>query len=318
MPHPEPHFEPRRHPEPHAWPQERPRGHSLADRATRATAMATVAGLAALAGYTSYSHMRALAERVGEHGVDAHAFPLTVDGLDLIGVLVLLADRRTGRASGWLPWAVLTVGTLASIAANVAVAPPNPIARGISGWSAIALLAAAKLLAHLLEPAPASAAAVGDVFAHLGHTYQPSVIFDAPSVAAPAQPTGPTTPGGANPDPPPEPAATQPAGADTPAADAARRLPSGEAALQRWRHIWTATRHLDHATADTAATHGVSLRTLQFIRAAGQAGHLPTADSPPPTAIAAGPPPPAGHPPAPVSGPAGTASPAPLELAGLP
>src|SRR5256885_9927465 len=98
-----------------------------------------------------------MAQRAGEIGVDAHAFPICVDGLDLIGVLVLLADRRSRRPSGQLPWIVLTVGTLASIAANVAVAPNDTIARAISGWSAIALLAAAKMLAHLFEPTTTAA-----------------------------------------------------------------------------------------------------------------------------------------------------------------
>lgn len=130
----------------------RTRHHTLADKATRVIAVATVSGLAALAAWISYRHMLLLAERSHERGLDAHAFPLTVDGLDLIGVLVLLADRRSGRRSGWLPWTVVAIGTLASIAANIAVAPDNPIARAISGWSAVALLAAAKMLAHLFEP----------------------------------------------------------------------------------------------------------------------------------------------------------------------
>jgi hypothetical protein len=305
--HPEPHPDP----QPHPWPQQPVRGQGVADQVTRATAITTVVGLALLAGYTSYSHMRTLAERVGEHGVDAHAFPLTVDGLDLIGVLVLLADRRTGRASGWLPWAVLTIGTLASITANVAVAPANPTARGISGWSAFALLAAAKLLAHLLEPPPVPVVAGGH--AQPGHAPQPGVL-DAPGVAAPGQPTGPTPPDDAHPDRAPGFAATQPADAHTRVADAARRLPSGEAALQRWRDIWAATGHLDHATADTAAVHGVSLRTLQFIRAAGQDGHLHTPAPPP----ADSPPVITGSPPVPASWPAGPASRVPVELPALP
>jgi hypothetical protein len=235
--------------------------------------MTTVAGLTVLAGSVSYRHMVTLAQRSGQYGLDAHAFPLTVDGLDLIGVLVLLADRRTGRDSGWLPWTVLGVGTLASITANVAVAPPNPIAQAISGWSAIALLAAAKLLAHLLEPAPAS----GDTPAHAhalpGHAHQPSVVSDAPGVTTPVQPADPTTPVGHDPDPPLGLKDAQPAGTDTPVTAASRRLPSGEAALTRWRRIWAATAHLDRATPDTAAAHGVSLRTLQFIRSAGVRRH---------------------------------------------
>jgi hypothetical protein len=256
----------------------------MADRATRATAMTTVVGLVLLAGYTSYSHMRALAERVGERGADAHAFPLTVDGLDLIGVLVLLADRRTGRNSGWLPWTVLTIGTLASIAANVAVAPANPIARAISGWSAVALLAAAKMLAHLLEP-PATSA---DTVARLDDTRHHDGTLGVAAAASAA------TPVAALHDPTRAPAtaridtfalasadATEPQQPQPALRDAARRLPTSDAARNRWRDIWHATRHLDHATADAAATHGVSLRTLQFIRAAGQAGHLPAPPSPP-------------------------------------
>ena len=106
---------------------------TLADKATRVIAVLTVSGLAGLAGWISYHHMLLLARRSGHSGIDAHAFPLTVDGLDLIGVLVLLADRRTGRRSGALPWSVLAVGAAASIAANIAVAPDNVVARAISG-----------------------------------------------------------------------------------------------------------------------------------------------------------------------------------------
>jgi hypothetical protein len=215
--------------------------------------------------------MLALAERSGEYGVDAHAFPLTVDGLDLIGVLVLLADRRTGRDSGWLPWTVLTVGTLASITANIAVAPPNLIARAISGWSAVALLAAAKLLAHLLEPLPTVDEAA-DQERHSADcapvATSVAVIQDAALMPAAAAAVGVgdarPLPSGTAARPGPQPAIR----------DAARRLPTSDAARTRWRDIWQATCHLDHATADTAATHGVSLRTLQFIRAAGRAGHL--------------------------------------------
>ena len=261
---------PEHHPDDPPQPRRNPR--NLADRATRATAMTTVAGLTVLAGAVSYRHMLTLALRSGQHDVDAHAFPLTVDGLDLIGVLVLLADRRTGRDSGWLPWTVLTVGTLASISANVAVAPANPVAQAISGWSAVALLAAAKMLAHLLEPAPTT----GETHAVPGHARRPTEAFDAPAVATPDQPTLTTTPLDAHADDPRGTGHPTPPPPHNGVAALAPRLPTSDAALQRWHHIWAATRHLDHATTDAALAHGVSLRTLQFIRAAGQAGHLPT------------------------------------------
>ncbi len=250
--------------------------HAAADVATRVVAVLTVAGLAGLAGTISYQHMLLLARRHGVLGLDAHAFPICVDGLDLIGVLVLLADRRTRRPSGRLPWIVLTVGTLASIAANVAVAPNNPIARAISGWSAIALLAAAKMLAHLFEPITTTAAT-------------PPRRGTADRLTATPEPTAATPHPGAAPPQLHAPPAAPPRGATstvrgrrrrTPG-DVARRVPTSPDAYARWCTIWAATRHRPAATRDIAHTQGVSLRTLQFIRAAGEAGHLtPPPDQP--------------------------------------
>src|SRR5262252_6189183 len=95
-----------------------------ADRWIRRTAATTVAGLAGIAGALSYSHMRQLAEAHGNTGWHAHTLPLSVDGVGIVASLVLLADRRTGRRSGWLPWAALITGIAASLAANVATAQP--------------------------------------------------------------------------------------------------------------------------------------------------------------------------------------------------
>jgi uncharacterized protein DUF2637 len=81
-----------------------------ADGVIRAAAGVTVVGLAGVAGAISYSHMRGLAAAHGEAGWQAHTFPLSVDGIEIVASLVLLADRRAGRASGWLPWAALVRG----------------------------------------------------------------------------------------------------------------------------------------------------------------------------------------------------------------
>jgi len=115
------------------------------------TATATVAGLAGIAGAISYSHMRVLALEHGQSGWHAHAFPLSVDGIEIVASLVLLADRRTGRRSGWLPWAALAIGTAGSLAANVATAGPGTISRVIAGRPALALLIAVKLLSGILD-----------------------------------------------------------------------------------------------------------------------------------------------------------------------
>src|SRR5215472_1329958 len=122
-----------------------------ADKWIRRTAGVTVAGLAGIAGALSYSHMRQLAEAHGNAGWRAHTLPLSVDGVEIVASLVLLADRRTGRRSGWLPWAALLIGTAASLAANVATAQPGTVSRLIAGWPALALLIAVKLLSGMLE-----------------------------------------------------------------------------------------------------------------------------------------------------------------------
>lgn len=125
-----------------------------ADTWMRATVTVTVAGLASIAGAISYSHMRNLAAAHGETGWQAHAFPLSVDGIEIVASLVLLADRRVGRPSGWLPWAALAAGTMASLAANVAAAGTDLIGRVVAGWPAFALLVAIKLLSGLFQRRP--------------------------------------------------------------------------------------------------------------------------------------------------------------------
>jgi hypothetical protein len=141
---------------------------SRVDTAIRAAAGVTVAALAGIAGAISYSHMEGLAAAHGEHGWRGHAFPLSVDGIEVVASLVLLADRRAGRRSGWLPWAALVAGTGASFAANIAVGGSDWIGRAVSGWPAFALLTAVKLLFGLLEhpattdPAPLPVEAASD------------------------------------------------------------------------------------------------------------------------------------------------------------
>jgi hypothetical protein len=110
-----------------------------------------VATLGVIAGAVSYAHMKILAERHGETGWRAHAFPLSVDGIEIVASLVLLADRRLGRRSGWLVWAALSAGTVASVAANVAVGATDSVGRVVAGWPAFALLVAIKLMSGLVD-----------------------------------------------------------------------------------------------------------------------------------------------------------------------
>lgn len=124
---------------------------SPAGRWISGTAAATVVALAGIAGAISYSHMRQLAQDHGQARWHAHAFPLSVDGVEIVASLVLLAGRRAGRRSGWLPWAALAIGCAGSLAANVATAGPGTVSRLIAGWPALALLLAVKLLSGMLD-----------------------------------------------------------------------------------------------------------------------------------------------------------------------
>jgi hypothetical protein len=124
---------------------------SAADRAIVGAAGATVVGLAGVAGAISYSHMAELAHIHGEVGWRSHAFPVSVDGIEVVASLVLLAHRRAGTPAGWLPWVALAAGTAASVAANVAVGASDPVGRLVAGWPAVALLVAIKLLSGLLD-----------------------------------------------------------------------------------------------------------------------------------------------------------------------
>jgi hypothetical protein len=200
---------------------------SRADRAIRGLAVTTVTALTGLGVYVSYRHMLTLAHRHGVHGLDAHAFPLFVDGLDLIAILVLLADRRNHRRSGPLPWTVLVLGAVVSLAANVAVAADNWIARGISGISAVALLAAAKLLAHLFDS---------------------SVAYEPVAGAAPIEQVDPQPPyDHENGEDEPQVVTVDPVGRQGRrwlSTDASRRVPATPDAYARWRHVWHATKHL--------------------------------------------------------------------------
>jgi hypothetical protein len=127
---------------------------SVTDRVIIIAAGSTVALLAGVAGAISYSHMAELARLHGEIGWRSHAFPVSVDGIEVVASLVLLAHRRVGTRSGWLPWAALAAGTAASVAANVAVGAADPVGRLVAGWPAVALLVAIKLMAGLLDAAP--------------------------------------------------------------------------------------------------------------------------------------------------------------------
>src|SRR5262252_4990832 len=96
-----------------------------ADRWIRRTTIGCVTVLALIAGTVSYLHMHALVAQHGQPGWVAALTPLSVDGMIVAASTTLLSDSRSGSRGGGLPWALLVVGSVASLAANVASGRTN-------------------------------------------------------------------------------------------------------------------------------------------------------------------------------------------------
>jgi hypothetical protein len=90
--------------------------------------------------------MHTLVALHGQPGWVAALTPLSVDGMIVAASTTLLADSRSGHKGGALPWVLLIVGSVASLAANVAVAEPTLIGRVIAAWPSFALTASYELL----------------------------------------------------------------------------------------------------------------------------------------------------------------------------
>jgi hypothetical protein len=85
--------------------------------------------LAVIAAIVSYKHMYLLVRRYGETSWTAALLPISVDGMIAVSSMSLLMDSRHGTRSGVLPWTLLVIGSVASLAANVAVADPSAVGR---------------------------------------------------------------------------------------------------------------------------------------------------------------------------------------------
>ena len=128
-----------------------------ADRWIRRTPIGCVGLLAVIAGIVSYLHMHLLVELHGQPGWVAALTPLSVDGMIVAASTTLLAESRSGARTGYLPWALLVTGSVASLAANVAVAEPTATGRVIAAWPSFALIASYELLMRQVRRAAETA-----------------------------------------------------------------------------------------------------------------------------------------------------------------
>ena len=70
---------------------------------------------------------------MGQPGWVAALTPFSVDGMIVAASTTLLADSRSSGRGEFLPWALLVVGSVASLAANVTVAVRYWASRGTLG-----------------------------------------------------------------------------------------------------------------------------------------------------------------------------------------
>jgi hypothetical protein len=68
----------------------------------------------------------------------------------LVASLNMLVSRWDGEKAGWLTWTALALGGAASLAANIAAAPPTWTGRLVAAWSPICLAVSYELLLQQL------------------------------------------------------------------------------------------------------------------------------------------------------------------------
>ncbi|MBN1171100.1 MAG: DUF2637 domain-containing protein [Micromonosporaceae bacterium] len=113
--------------------------------------------VAAIAAWSSYSHMVHVALAFGERPEVAYALPFSVDGMLVVSSVVMVDDKGRGLRVRPVARLAFTAGVLASVAANIAAAHPSVGARAVAAWPAIALLLVVEMLAR--PPGPATAVA---------------------------------------------------------------------------------------------------------------------------------------------------------------
>ncbi len=146
------------------------------------TSRAAAAIVAAVAGFSSYEHIRSVAAAAGERQAVAVVLPLAIDGLIVVGTMAMLEDKRAGRRPRLSARFALGFGIVATIAANIASAQPTVTARLVAAVPAISFLIAVEVLARTGRRVDQAA----EVAPLLEET--PPVELPAPAEVAPASP----------------------------------------------------------------------------------------------------------------------------------
>lgn len=115
-------------------------------RAARTFGALLVLAVGAPAAVASYRHARTVVERSGDLAM-APWLPLTTDGMLLAALVVIWVRRLSGQAIGRGPWAAFWTGMAATVAANLAAAPPTVEGYVVALWPPICLAITLELVA---------------------------------------------------------------------------------------------------------------------------------------------------------------------------
>src|SRR5262245_65234744 len=104
---------------------------------TRAARNISAGAVAAIAAWSSYSHMVHVALTFGERPEVAYALPGSVDGMLVVATVVMVDDKRRNHRVRPIARLAFAAGVLASVAANIAAAHPSVGARIVAAWPAV-------------------------------------------------------------------------------------------------------------------------------------------------------------------------------------
>ena len=139
------------------------------DRAIRVSTAIAVLAVAGVVAYVSYWHAYAVVRAHGETGITARLEPATIDGLVYASSMVnLYAARHRLPVPALARW-LLALGTVATLAANMAQGwSHGPVGAVIAAWPAVSLVGSYELLVWIIRTAAAGNPGRGPTADHVG------------------------------------------------------------------------------------------------------------------------------------------------------
>jgi hypothetical protein len=124
------------------------------DRAIRRLTAGAVLLVAAIAAVVSFIHIEDLAMTHGQTQIAAWLLPVSVDGTVAAASLSMLWAARSGLSTPWLARCMLTLGVLATLAANIGYGAPYGLSGELlSGWPAVAFVGSVEMVLSMVRRA---------------------------------------------------------------------------------------------------------------------------------------------------------------------